>query len=287
MKYSVIRELAESYSIEEMCRFLKVSRSGYYEWLKRGESLRKKKERELAAKIRAIFEQSKKRYGSPRIYDELRDQGIRCSKKQVERLMREMGLQARPKRRFKVTTNSNHNYPVASNLLDRKFEVTAPNKAWVADITYIRTFEGWLYLATVMDLFSRKIVGWAMSKNMLSELAIAALKMAIQRRRPPKDLIHHSDRGVQYASTAYQNVLKNNGMVCSMSRKGNCWDNAPAESFFSTLKTECVDDKIYLSRSQAKREIFEYIEAFYNRKRRHSSIGGLTPENFENKRKSA
>lgn len=266
---------------------MEVSRSSYYEWLKRGESRRKKSDRELSEKIRALFNAYRGRYGSPRIYDDLRDMGIRCSKKRVERLMREMGLRARHKRKYKVTTNSKHNYPIAPNLLNRQFKVDAPNKVWVADITYIRTFEGWLYLATVMDLFSRKIVGWAMSKNIDAELAITALKMAIKRRRPPKGLMHHSDRGVQYASSAYQEVLEKNHMVCSMSRKGNCWDNAVAESFFSTLKTELIGDKIYLARAQAKREIFEFIEIYYNRKRRHSSIGSMTPENYENLRLSA
>lgn len=209
MKYRVIRELAAKYSIQKMCRFLNVSRSGYYKYLSRGESIRKKKDQELKEKILAIYNQYRKRYGSPRIFGVLHDQGIRCSRKRVERLMRELGIRARHKRQFKVTTNSKHNYPVAPNLLDRKFEVTAPNKVWVSDITYIRTWEGWLYLATVMDLFSRKIVGWAMSKTIDSELTIAALKMAIQRRRPLKGLMHHSDRGVQYACTAYQKVLKN------------------------------------------------------------------------------
>lgn len=290
MKYRVIREVAiehHEYSIQKMCRFLKVSRSGYYAWCKRVESLRKKKDRHLKERIRVIHEQNKKRYGSPRIHAELRAQGIRCSRKRVERLMREMGLRARYKRQFKVTTNSKHDYPVAKNILNRRFQVGAPNKVWVTDITYIRTYEGWLYLAAVMDLYSRKIVGWAMSERMTTEFAISALKMAIRNRRPSKGLLHHSDRGSQYASHPYQKVLKKNRIKCSMSRKGNCWDNAPMESFFSTIKTECIDDGIYLSRAQAKREIFEYIEIDYNRKRLHSVIGYMTPESFENKRKSA
>jgi putative transposase len=290
MKYGAIHETAKEYkhySIEKMCRILDVSRSGYYEWCKRDESPRKKQDRELKEKILAIYTKYKKRYGSPRIHDELHDMKIQCSKKRVERLMRELGIRARHKRQFRVTTNSKHNYPVAPNLLNRQFQVNAPNRVWVADITYIRTFEGWLYLAAIMDLFSRKIVGWSMSETMTTDLAIAALKMAIYCRRPSKGLMHHSDRGVQYASYAYQDILKDHHMVCSMSRKGNCWDNAPAESFFSTLKTECIDGKIYLSRAQAKREIFEFIEIDYNRNRRHSSIGSMTPENFENRRKIA
>ena len=290
MKYWVIRETAKEnnkYSIEKMCRKIKVSRSGYYQWCKRDESPRKKKDRELKEIILAIYIKYKKRYGSPRIHDELHEMGIPCSKKRVERLMREQGIRAQHKRQFRVTTNSKHNYPVAPNLLNRQFHVNAPNRVWATDITYIRTFEGWLYLAAVMDLFSRKIVGWSMSKTMTTDLAISALKMAIHHRRPSKGLLHHSDQGVQYASHAYQKVLKKHGMICSMSRKGNCWDNAPMESFFGTLKAECIAGKVYLSRVQGKREIFEFIEIDYNRKRRHSSIGSMTPENFENRRKSA
>ncbi|HEX3009333.1 MAG TPA: IS3 family transposase [Bacteroidales bacterium] len=289
VKYGAIHETAKenNYSIEKMCQFLEVSRSGYYQWNQRDVSATKKKDNALKEEILSIYIKHQKRYGSPRIHDELRDKGIRCSKKRVERLMGELKIRARYKRQFRKTTNSKHNYPIAPNLLNRQFEVDAPNRVWVADITYIRTFEGWLYLAAVIDLFSRKVVGWSMSKNINSDLAINALKMAIKQRRPPKGLMHHSDRGVQYASTSYQKVLKKNRIICSMSRKGNCWDNAPAESFFSTLKTECVNDKIYLSRTQAKREIFEYIEVYYNRKRRHSSIGGFAPEKFENRRKTA
>ena len=290
MKYEVIHETAKEYkhySIEKMCRILNVSRSGYYQWCKRDESPRKKQDQKLKEKIIAIFLKHKKRYGSPRIHDELRDMGIRCGKKRVERLMRELGIRARHKRQFKVTTNSKHEYAVAPNLLNRQFKVDAPNRVWVANITYIRTFEGWLYLAAVMDLYSRKIIGWSMSKTMTTDLAIDALEMAIRNRRPSKGLMHHSDRGVQYACEAYQKLLKKHQLVCSMSRKGNCWDNAVMESFFSTLKTECIDGKIYLSRVQAKREIFEFIEIDYNRNRRHSSIGSMTPENFENQRKSA
>lgn len=290
MKYGVIHETAKEYkhySIEKMCRLLNVSRSGYYQWLKRCESPRKTQDRELKEIIYAIYIKHKKRYGSPRIHDDLRDMGIRCSRKRVERLMRELRIRARHKRKFRVTTDSKHDYPIAPNLLNRQFEVDTPNQIWVTDITYISTFEGWLYLAAVMDLYSRKIVGWSMSKTINTDLAIAALKMAICNRKPSKGLMHHSDRGVQYASHAYQEVLKKHYMVCSMSRKGNCWDNAVMESFFSTLKTECIDGKIYLSRAQAKREIFEFIEIDYNRNRRHSSIGSMTPEYFENQRKVA
>ena len=283
MKFGVIHETAKEYhySIEKMCRLLRVSRSGYYEWLGRGESPRKNKEHQLKEKILTIFEQHHKRYGSPRIHADLRNQGICCSKKRVERIMREIGLRARRKRKFVVTTDSNHDYPFAENILNRQFQVNAPNQVWTTDFTYIRTLEGWLYLAGVMDLFSRKIVGWAMQDNTEATLTISALEMAIQRRRPTKGLMHHSDRGIQYACDDYRAVLQENYMICSMSRKGNCWDNAPMESFFGTLKTECIKGKTYLTRAQAKREIFEYIEIYYNRRRLHSSIGNVTPENFE------
>lgn len=266
---------------------MKVSRSGYYRWLRSGKSAREEKDKELQNKIRAIYQEQKRRYGSPRILIELQAQGVRCSRKRVARLMRKMGLRARPKRRFVVTTDSNHTNPIAPNLLDRQFTADAANQVWLADITYIRTYQGWLYLAAVMDLHSRKIVGWAMDDTMFASLPIAALHMAVRSRRPPKGLIHHSDRGSQYASSAYQEVLGQHQIICSMSRKGNCWDNAPMESFFSTLKMECVDGRIFLSKAQAKREIFEYIEIDYNRKRRHSSIGYLTPEKYERLRKAA
>jgi putative transposase len=281
MNYRVIRECAVNYSIMKMCRFLKVSRSGYYKWSERGESIHQQQDRELAKMIRAIFEQSKQRYGSPRIYDELSDLGIRCSRKRVARLMREMGFKARHKRKFKETTNSKHNYPIAPNLLDRQFQTDAPNQVWVADITYIRTLEGWLYLAAVMDLFSRKIVGWAMSERMTSDLAITALKMAIKRRKPHKGLMHHSDRGVQYASNPYRKVLKKNGIICSMSRKGNCWDNAPMESFFHSLKVEWLNDQTFLTRAAARQASFTFIEVWYNRQRLHSTLGYQSPETFE------
>lgn len=234
-----------------------------------------------------VYQQHESRYGSPRIYHELRDQGVQCSRKRVARLMRASGLRARPKRQFRITTNSNHNLPIAPNLLNRQFQTESANRVWLADTTYIRTHEGWLYLAAVMDLYSRKIVGWAMADINAASLTVSALRMAIQSRRPPKGLVHHSDRGAQYASLAYQDELLKNQIVCSMSRKGNCWDNAPMESFFSTLKLECLEGKALLSKVQAKREIFEFIEIYYNRKRRHSGIGSMAPEDYENLCKSA
>jgi putative transposase len=270
-----------------MCRFLKVSRSGYYDWLNRGESPRSKRNRELAVIITKLFYQHKGRYGSPRIHNELQKQGIKCGKSKVETLMRQMGLRAREKSKYRKTTDSKHDYPIAPNLLNRNFQVDAPNQVWVSDITYIRTMEGWLYLAIVMDLYSRKIVGWSMSNSLSSSIAVDALQMAIRNRQPRKGLIHHSDRGIQYACNSYRRLLQHNHLVCSMSRKGDCWDNSPAESFFSTLKIECINDRVFLTRAQAKREIFEYIEIDYNRKRSHSSIGYMSPENYENLRLSA
>jgi transposase InsO family protein len=270
-----------------MCRYLNISRSSYYDWQHRGLSLRRQTEEKLKQRIQAIFQKSRGRYGSPMIHQELHHQGIRCGRKRVERLMREMGLRARKRRQFKITTDSNHRCPVAGNILNRQFAVEAPNTVWASDITYIRTYEGWMYLAVTLDLYSRRVVGWSMMDTMPSTLAVAALKMAIQSRRPAPGLIHHSDRGVQYASQDFQSVLSKHHMICSMSRKGNCWDNAPAESFFSTLKTELIGDRIFLSRFQARREIFEYIEVYYNRQRLHSTIGYMTPEFFENRRKCA
>ncbi len=270
-----------------MCRFLKVSRSGYYDWLNRGESLRSKCNQELAVMIKKLFYEHKGRYGSPRIHNELQKQGIRCGKTKVETLMRQLGLKAREKRKYRLTTDSKHNYPIAPNLPGRKFQVDVPDQVWAADLTYIWTMEGWLYLAIVMDLYSRKIVGWAMSNSLSSSIAIEALQMAIRNRRPPKGLIHHSDRGVQYACNSYQRLLQRNHFVCSMSRKSDCWDNSPAESFFSTLKIECTNNRMFLTRAQAKRKIFEYIKIYYNRKRSHSSIGYMSPENFEKLRLSA
>ncbi len=270
-----------------MCRFLKVSRSGYYDWLNRGESPRSKRNRELAVTITKLFYQHKGRYGSPRIHNELQKQGIKCGKSKVETLMRQMGLRAREKSKYRKTTDSKHDYPIAPNLLNRNFQVDAPNQVWVSDITHIRTMEGWLYLAIVMDLYSRKIVGWSMSNSLSSSIAVDALQMAIRNRQPRKGLIHHSDRGIQYACNSYRRLLQHNHLVCSMSRKGDCWDSSPAESFFSTLKIECINDRVFLTRAQAKREIFEYIEIDYNRKRSHSSIGYMSPENFEKFRLSA
>ena len=268
------------FPIQLMCRVLHVSSSGYYAWRKRPLQVNEM-DSVLIEKIKTIYTKSKRRYGSPRVYRKLRQQGIHCSQKRVARLMREHNLRARRRRRFKVTTNSKHALPVARNVLDRRFEVKMPNARWTADITYIWTSQGWLYLAIVMDLFSRRIVGWSMQETMERSLVLSALNMAIKARKPPSGLLHHSDRGSQYACGDYQELLRQAGCRCSMSRKGNCWDNAPAESFFSTLKMELVHERKWATRREARIEIFEFIEVWYNRQRIHSSLGYLSPVDYE------
>jgi len=235
----------------------------------------------LIAEIKAIHQESKKTYGSPRIHAELRSKGIHCGEKRVSRLMCENQIRGKQKRRFRVTTQSKHTYPVAENVLARSFQAPMPNRRWVSDITYVWTEEGWLYLAAVMDLFQRQIVGWCMSASLEKSIALNALQMAIDRRNPSAGLLHHSDRGVQYACEDYQALLKANEMICSMSRKGNCWDNAPMESFFHTLKVELIHHRKYETRDETRRDIFEYIEIFYNRKRLHSSLGYMSPVDYE------
>lgn len=287
MIYRFIREHAVEFRVETMCRILKVSRSGYHRWLYRRLSKRKQDDAIIKEQILRIYRESRKTYGSPRIHRQLAIQGYPCGKKRVERLMREAGLQAIHKRRYKVTTDSAHSLPVAGNLLNRNFSASRPNLTWVADITYISTGEGWLYLATVMDLYSRKIVGWSMKDRLTQGLVIEALDMAIKQRRPGRGLVIHSDRGSQYAAYDYQRYLWKRGIICSMSRKGDCWDNAVMESFFHTIKTELINRRRYISRASACRDVFEYIEAFYNRQRLHSSIGYNSPENYERQRRVA
>jgi transposase InsO family protein len=265
-----------------MCKLLNVSRSGYYAWQKRPESSRSRQNRALEDKIRVLHKASHGIYGSPRVYLDLIHAGVRCGKNRVARIMRNAGIRSRTKRKFKATTNSKHNLPVAPNLLEQNFTVEAPDRVWVGDITYISTNEGWLYLAVLIDLYNREVVGWSASSRMTRQLATAALQMALGKRDPGLGLLHHTDRGSQYASADYQNILKEHGMVCSMSRKGNCYDNAVAESFFGRLKSEWVNHHRYLSRSEAIQSLFYYIEIFYNRKRRHSSINYATPQEYEN-----
>ena len=229
----------------------------------------------------AIYTQSRGRYGSPRVHAELRHSGERTARKRVARLMQNQGLRARPRRRYRCTTDSGHTMPIAGNVLARRFAVARPNTTWVTDITYLWTVEGWLYLAVILDLFSRQVVGWSMSASLECQLALDVLKMALAHRQPARGLIHHSDRGVQYASQQYQQLLAQHGIIGSMSRKGNCWDNAVAESFFATLKKELAQQTRWSTRVQARSEIFQYIELFYNRSRRHSALGYLCPNQFE------
>jgi transposase InsO family protein len=273
-----IRDHVALFPVGLMCEVLGVSRSGYYGWASRAESARAAEDRGLAGEIRAVHEASRGRYGSPRVHAELRAQGRRVGRKRVARLMRGMGLAARRRRRFCRTTNSAHPFPVAPNLLGRQFIAEAPDRVWLSDLTYIATDEGWLYLAVVLDLYTRRVVGWAMADHLGHELALAALDMAIERQRPAPGLIAHSDRGVQYASHAYRARLQAHGMLCSMSRKGDPLDNAPMESFFATLNGELVDDADYRTRDKARAEVFQYIKGFYNRRRLHSGLGYLTPE---------
>jgi len=235
----------------------------------------------LKQKIVAVYHNSRRTYGSPRIHQTLLREGYHMSKKRVERLMRETGIHAVAKKKYKATTDSKHSLPVAANYLNRNFSVDKLNQFWVADITYIYTQGSWLYLSTIMDLYSRKIVGWSMKNRITQDLVIEALNMAIKQRKPGRDLLLHSDRGSQYASYSYQVLLKRYGMVCSMSRKGNCWDNAVMESFYRTLKIELIYPEKYEMRIEAKRDILEYIEIFYNRERLHSSIGYNSPEKYE------
>lgn len=267
-----------------MCRALGVSRSGYYAWLSREPSAADERREALTEEVKAVHAQAKARYGSPRIHAELVAQGHACSANFVAKVMREAGIAAKMKRKFKQTTDSSHGLPVAENVLDRGFDPDEPNTRWCADITYTPTREGWLYLAVVEDLFSRKVVGWSMDATMESRLVVDALEMALAARLKGSSgsgLVAHSDRGSQYASEHYQRRLSEERIECSMSRRGNCWDNAPMESFFASLKKELVHGEDYATRDQAKASIFEYIETFYNRVRRHSALGYVAPDEYE------
>ena len=260
---------------------MQVSKSGYADWLKRLPSRRALEEEQLLVSVRQEYHTSKGRYGSPRLHRELLEKGIRCSRNRLVRLMRKNQITARPVRRFIVTTDSGHTLPVADNLLNRQFTAEAPNRKWTADITYVHTREGWLYLAVVLDLFSRRVVGWAMSSTLERSVVIDALQMALASRKPAAGLLCHSDRGSQYASGDYQEALRKTEAVCSMSRKGNCYDNAPTESFFASLKRELVYRTSFATREEARAALFEWIAVWYNRKRRHSTIGYVSPEQFE------
>lgn len=282
MKYAFIREHLKAYPVDAACDVLAVSRSGYYAWRDRPASRRWQRQHDLATKIRAAHAANRGVYGSPRVCRVLKAQGERVCENTVARRMHEEGLRAKAKRKFVPrTTDSVHDRPVASNLLGRQFQVDELDRKWAADITYIPTDEGWLYLASVIDLCSRKIVGWSMADHLETDLIADALMMALIRRRPAAGLLHHSDRGVQYASDAYRGLLAQYGLRASMSGKGDCWDNAVMESFWGTLKTELVHLEHYATRQEARQSIFEYIEVFYNRQRLHSSLGYVSPETFE------
>ena len=269
------------FPLKKMCRALEVSRSGYYAFRNRPKSQNRIDNEKLLIEIRRVFVENDSNFGSPRIWDDLKKANIPCSENRVARLMREAGLAAIQKHKFKATTDSKHNWPVAPNLLERNFNVDEPNKIWVMDITYVWTWEGWLYLSFVLDLYSRGVVGLAMSERITDDLTQNALKQAIGRRNPMAGLIHHSDRGSQYASGDYQALLQKHQITPSMSRKGDCWDNAVAESFIHTLKVEKINRYRFKTRDEAKSKIFEYIEMYYNRKRTHSSLGYKSPFDYE------
>ena len=282
MKFAFIAEHLSEFEVQACCQALEVSRSGYYAWIARPPSAQAQRRLELSEKINAAHAENRQVYGSPRICQALLSQGVAVCRNTVAKLMKQQGIRAKTKRKFVPrTTDSNHSQPIAGNLLDRQFQAERPDQKWAADITYIPTGEGWLYLAGVIDLCTRKIVGWSMADHMRSDLVADALRMAIGRRRPAEGLLHHSDRGVQYASDDYLYLLQSHGMQVSMSGKGDCWDNAMMESFWATLKSELVNHEQYATRQEARRSIFQYIELFYNRKRLHSSLGYLSPEAFE------
>lgn len=282
MRYAWIEDHRTTWPVAVQCEVLEVSRSGYYAWRKRSPSAAAERREQLTEEIRTAHAVGREAYGSPRVHRELEAQGTKCDRKTVAKLMKQAGIQAKTVKKFRVsTTDSNHRQPIAENVVNRDFAPSAPNRTWVADITYVPTQEGWLYLAAVEDLYSRKIVGWSMSERIDSRLVVDALEMAIERQLPGDGLVAHSDRGVQYASEHYRELLTRHGITCSMSRRGNCWDNAPMESFFATLKKELVHLENYETRAAARQSIFEYVEVFYNRVRRHSALNYLSPVNFE------
>jgi putative transposase len=281
MTFRFIEENREQWPVRLLCETLEVSTAGYYAWRDRPTSARQERRDALVAEIRAVHAEVKARYGSPRIHAELAARGRDCCVNTVAKLMRDNDIRARTARKFRQTTDSNHDLPVAENLLDRRFDPEEPNERWVADITYIPTREGWLYLAAVEDLYSRRVVGWSMADHMESRLVVDALELAVGRRLPDEGLLAHSDRGSQYASEHYQRLLARHGIACSMSRRADCWDNAPMESFFASLKKELVHGADFTTRQEARAAIVEYIEVFYNTKRRHSSLGYVSPAEYE------
>lgn len=281
MRYSWIKKERKSYPLTLLCRVLQVSTSGYYDWLGRKPSAQQQRRAAIGQAAAQSYFESHRIYGYRKVWEDLTEQNIACCEETVRRALQDLGLFSRLKRKFVVTTDSKHPYPITENLLARDFTATAPNQKWLTDITYVLTREGWLYLAAVLDVYSRKIVGWATSERIDTELVKSALRMATTQRLPEPGLLHHSDRGSQYASDDYQQALDDLEMVCSMSRKGDCWDNAMMESFFASLKTEWVYNEDYQTREEAKQSLFKYIEMFYHRKRRHEALGYVSPVEFE------
>jgi putative transposase len=282
VRFAFIAENAQEFLVDVMCNVLQVSRSGYYAWRRRPASAQARRRSRLLGQIQAAHAESRETYGSPRVHAELQAQGVACSKNTVAKLMRKNSIRSKRRRRFVVrTTDSRHEHPVFENRLNQQFEQASPNQAWAADITYIPTGEGWLYLAAVIDLCSRAVVGWATADHLRAELPCQALERALDQRGPANELLHHSDRGVQYACDEYQRLLADWEITPSMSRTGNCYDNAVIESFFGTLKTELIHHETYESRAAAHQALFEYIEVFYNRKRRHSALGYRSPTEYE------
>jgi putative transposase len=282
VKFAWIKHHCRQFPVDRMCQVLAVSRSGYYAWQERPASPTRQRQAALAEQIRGVHQRSRQVYGAPRVHRELLAQGVKCARNTVAKVMRNSGLQSKMCKRFVVhTTDSRHPHPIVPNTLNRQFQQAAPNQAWAADITYLPTDEGWLYLAGVIDLCSRKLIGWATADHLRADLVAEALRMALGQRQPSGPLLHHSDRGVQYACDQYQALLQQHGLQASMSRRGNCYDNAVMESFWGTLKTELVHHERYATRDAAKQSLFEYIEVFYNRQRRHSSLNYQTPHEYE------
>lgn len=284
MRFAFVQVHADEHHVTTMCRVLQVSKAGYYAWVNRSPSAHATADEQLAEQIRQVHRKSRGTYGSPRVQEELKAQGQRHGRKRIARIMRKRGIRAKTRRRFRRTTDSRHPHPVAPNTLDRQFsvdQIAAPDRVWVGDITYLATREGWLYLAVVLDLASRRVIGWAMRHTLEGALTRDALMMALLGRQPGPGVLHHTDRGSQYAAGDYRALLTAHGMVCSMSRVGDCWDNAVAESFFATLKWELADEADWATREDARAAVFEYIEVWYNRQRRHSSLGYLSPVAYE------
>jgi len=281
MRFAFIQAEKAHFPVAGLCRVLGVSRAGFYAWQSGAEAARARQDRQLLVEIATIHRESRRCYGSPRVHAELRARGHHVGRKRVARLMRHSGLAGRRRRPFRTTTQSTHGLPVARNVLAQQFTAVRPNRSWVTDITFVATGEGWLYLAAIVDLFSRRVVGWALRERLTTPLALEALEMAITRRTPGRGLLHHSDQGGQYVSDEYRRALAAHGMIASMSRRAHCWDNAVAESFFATLKIELFEDTPWATRAHARQAIVEYIELFYNARRRHSTLGYQSPVAFE------